>query len=262
LNKKDVMVVVLVILVAVLVVFSSYVYVNLQPDTEPTPRITNRQQSSQTVQQNVLLSSSDFTTNVNNKYFVLIPGTKFTYRGKTDEGAEENEVYVTKDTKVVAGINTIVVWDRVWLDGEIKESTYDWFAQDKFGNVWYFGEDSKDYEDGKVKSTKGSWKAGVNGAKPGIVMKANPKAGDKYQQEYLKGVAEDMAEVIRLGAKLNIGSKNYTNCIEIKEWNPLEKDSDEYKYFCQEVRNLVYEFSLEDKEQLQLVSIAKNSEPR
>ncbi|MFH1938773.1 MAG: hypothetical protein ABIK21_01305 [bacterium] len=113
----------------------------------------------------------DFTDQIDNPYFSLIPGTTFSYQGKTDEGTEVIKVMVTDQTKRVMGVTTLIVWDRVWLDDKLIEETYDWYAQDKEGNVWYFGEDSKEYENGKVVSTEGSWEGGVDGAMPGIIMK-------------------------------------------------------------------------------------------
>ena len=113
----------------------------------------------------------DFTDKIDNPYFSLTPGTTFSYQGKTDEGTEVIKVMVTDQTKRVMGVTTLIVWDRVWLDDKLIEETYDWYAQDKEGNVWYFGEDSKEYENGKVVSTEGSWEGGVDGAMPGIIMK-------------------------------------------------------------------------------------------
>ncbi len=115
------------------------------------------------------------------------------------------------------GVNTIVVWDRVWLNDELIEDTKDWYAQDKYGNVWYFGEDSKEYEDGKVVSTEGSWEAGVDNAKPGIIMKANPVIGESYRQEYYKGEAEDMADVVALGVKVKVKYGSFSDCLQTRD---------------------------------------------
>ena len=111
------------------------------------------------------------------------PGTTFFYVGK----GERDEMSVTHQTKKVMGVECVVVDDRAWEDGKLIEKTYDWFAQDNKGTVWYFGEDTKEYENGKVVSTKGSWEAGVDGAKPGIIMPADPKVGQSYHQEYYPG---------------------------------------------------------------------------
>ena len=119
------------------------------------------------------INPSEFSTSIDNEYLPMKPGTTFVYEG----GAERDEMTVTNDTKKVMGVECVVVDDRAWEDGKLIEQTYDWFAQDKEGSVWYFGEDTREYENGKVVSTKGSWEAGVDGAKPGIIMQAHPKVG-------------------------------------------------------------------------------------
>ena len=136
------------------------------------------------------IDPADFTTTIDNEYFPMEPGTIFLYRG----GTERDRMTVTSDTKKVMGVECVVVDDRAWQGDQLVEQTYDWFAQDKEGNVWYFGEDTKEYENGKVTSTKGSWEAGVDGAKPGIIMQADPKVGDSYRQEYYPGEAEGHGE--------------------------------------------------------------------
>lgn len=104
--------------------------------------------------------------------------------------------------------------DRVWLDGELEEDTYDWSAQDRDGNVWYSGEDSKEFEDREVVSVAGSWEAGIDGATPGYLMKANPQVGDSYRQEYYAGEAEDMAEVVGLSESASVAYASYEDCLK------------------------------------------------
>ena len=146
------------------------------------------------------IDSADFTTNVDNEYFPLKPGTTFIYEG----GQERDEMAVTSDTKKVMGVECVVVDDRGYEAGKLIEGTFDYYSQDKKGNVWYFGEDTKEYKNGKVVSTKGSWEAGVDGAKPGIIMQAHPKVGQTYRQEYYKGEAEDMAKVLSLNDSVKV----------------------------------------------------------
>jgi hypothetical protein len=105
--------------------------------------------------------ATDFVAGIDNPYFPLLPGTVFHYRSETPDGIETNNVAVTRDSKQILGVNVTVVHDQVFLDGELAEDTFDWYAQDTEGNVWYFGEDSKEIEDGQVVSTEGSWEAGV-----------------------------------------------------------------------------------------------------
>ena len=181
---------------------------------------------------NPTINPSDFVAKIDNKYFPLTPGTTFIYRGKAEGGTERNEVYVTHKTKKIIGVTCIEVEDKVWVNDKLSEMTLDWYAQDKDGNVWYFGEDSKGYEKGVVVSTKGSWEAGVDGAKPGIIMLANPEVGKSYRQEYYKGEAEDMAEVLSLNESVIVPYGPFDNCLKTKDWTPLESGVVENKYFC------------------------------
>jgi hypothetical protein len=184
------------------------------------------------------IDPSNFVKEVDNPYFPLEPGTTWVYEGKTPEGTERVEDTILRETKRVMGVECVVLRDRVWLNGELIEDTVDWHAQDKEGNVWYFGEYTKEYENGKVVSTEGSFEAGKDGALPGIIMPADPKVGDSYRQEYYKGEAEDMAEVISLrGTGLNDAvSTPYGSFSEdvlvTKDWNPLEPEILEHKYYA------------------------------
>jgi hypothetical protein len=184
------------------------------------------------------IDPSNFVKEVDNPYFPLEPGTTWVYEGQTEEGPERVEVTVLQETKRVMGVECVILRDRVWLNGELIEDTFDWHAQDKEGDVWYFGENSKELENGKVVSTAGSWEAGVDGALPGIIMPADPKVGDSYRQEYYQGEAEDTAEVISVdGAGLNDAvSTPYDSFSEdvlvIKDWNPLEPNILEHKYYA------------------------------
>lgn len=184
------------------------------------------------------IDPSNFVKEVNNPYFPLAPGTAWVYEGQTEEGTERGEVTVLQETRRVMGVECVILRDRVWLNGELIEDTFDWHAQDKGGNVWYFGENSKELENGKVVSKAGSWEAGVDGALPGIIMPADSMVGDSYRQEYYKGEAEDVAEVISLdGAGLNDAATTpYDSFSEdvlvTKDWNPLEPDILEHKYYA------------------------------
>jgi hypothetical protein len=180
-----------------------------------------------------VIDPANFSTVINNPYFPLTPGTTFTYEAETADGVETDVVTVTQDTKVVAiGVTCVVVTDQSTLDGELQEDTFDWYAQDTEGNVWYFGEDTKQYANGEVVGTVGSWEAGVNGAEPGIVMLADPQPGESYRQEFLAGVAEDMAKVERLNARVSVPYGDFTDCLETKEWSPLEPGAIEHKFYA------------------------------
>jgi hypothetical protein len=180
------------------------------------------------------INPAEFTTKIDNHYLPLKPGTTFVYQGNK-QGSTRDEIAVTSDTKKIMGVECVVVHDRGWKAGKLIEGTYDWFAQDKEGNVWYFGEDTKEYKNGKVTSTKGSWEAGVDGAKPGIIMQADPKVGQTYRQEYYKGEAEDMAKVQTLNDSVKVPYGSFDHVLVTKEWTPLEPSYSEHKYYARGV---------------------------
>jgi len=203
---------------------------------------------------NPQINPDDFTTNIDNKYFNFKSGKTYVFEGITDEGSERIEVYLTENIKKIMGVRVAEVRDRVYVDGDLAEDTRDWYAQDKNGNVWYFGESSKDFINGKLVSTDGSWVAGVYGAKPGIVMKADPLPGDEYYQEYYPGVAEDKGMVIAVGLSVKTKYGSFSNCVQTKDWNPLEPGEEEYKYFCPGI-GFVYESEIDGSETVQLIDV-------
>ena len=223
--------------------------------TEEKPAVIIKEDADVESDHNLKINPDIFVSEINNKFFTLVPGTTFVYESKTEDGIEHVETYVTNKIKDVAGIKTTEVWDRVWLDGELIEETFDWYAQDNSGNVWYFGEDSKEYESGTVISTKGSWEAGVDGAKPGIIMKASPKVGDSYRQEFYIGQAEDMAEILSLDESVTVPYGSFSGCLKTKDWTPLEPDKVEHKYYCQDVGSVTLEISVDGEERMELIDI-------
>jgi hypothetical protein len=203
---------------------------------------------------NPVIDAADFVERIDNPYFPLQPHTTFVYEGTADGDQERDEVSVTDQTKTILGVRCVVVRDRVWINGELTEDTHDWYAQDKDGNVWYFGEDSKSYENGKT-STEGSWEAGVNDAKPGIIMPAQPKVGDVYRQEYSAGVAEDMAEVLKIGGSVTVPYGTFDDVLVTKEWSPLEPDVVEQKTYAPGVGDIREESVQGENETLDLVEV-------
>ncbi|MGE5250332.1 MAG: hypothetical protein ACM3QS_08980 [Bacteroidota bacterium] len=169
---------------------------------------------------------------INNRYFPLVPGTTYVYEGTDEHKRSYEEFVVTARSKTVMGIETRVIRDTNWVNGKIVEQTLDWFAQDDAGNVWYFGEYSTQYKNGKVIGHEGSWKAGVNGARPGIVMQGNPQVGDTYKQERAPGIAEDTATVLSLNESLCVPLNCYSHVLKTKEFSPLEPDVIELKYYA------------------------------
>ena len=196
------------------------------------------------------INPKNFVSKINNKYFALTPGKTFVYESETNDGLERIEVTTLDEKRTVMNVETAVVWDRVWLDGKLVEDTRDWYAQDNQGNVWYFGEYSQEFEEGQFVGTTGSWEAGINGAQPGIIMKANPQVGDVYRQEYYQGVSEDMAEVVEFAKPIKNDSGFYTDCLKTKDWNPLKPKEIEFKYYCPQVAGIILEESNEIKVRL------------
>jgi hypothetical protein len=178
------------------------------------------------------INPSDFTTKIDNRYFPLKPGTTFDYRGKTKNATERDVMSVTDSTKRIMGVKCVVVDDRVWAHGKLSEKTYDWYAQDEKGNVWYFGEDTKEYKKGGKVSTEGSWEASKDGAKPGVIMQAHPEVGQTYRQEYKKGSAEDTAKVLALNGSVKVPYGSFEHAVVTKEWSPLEPGVVAHKYYA------------------------------
>jgi uncharacterized membrane protein YkoI len=178
------------------------------------------------------IDPANFVAEINNPYLPFIPGTTTVFEGETEEGSEHQETTVLHETRDIQGITATVVRDTVWLDGALKEDTYDWYAQDKDGNVWYLGEDTREYENGEVVSTEGSWEYGVDGALPGIMMPGTPQVGDTFREEYYAGEAEDSGEVTSLSETASVQYGDFSNVVVIRERTPLEPDILEDKYYA------------------------------
>ena len=184
----------------------------------------------------VNLDPAGFTTEIDNPYLPFKPGDHWVYRETDVDGTEQRvEITVTSDTKTIAGIEAVVVHDEVTEDGELVEDTLDWYAQDGDGNVWYMGEDTKEYENGKVSTTAGSWEAGVDGAQAGIAMPAEPESGLTYRQEYYAGEAEDGATVLSVDELVSAPYGSFANALLTKEFTPIEPDVVEYKLYARGV---------------------------
>ncbi len=177
----------------------------------------------------------NFVSGVNNPFFPHQVGKTYTYRSATAQDTEIVSVLVTSDTKTLMGVTCMVVLDTVVLNGELTEKTYDWYAQDKDGSVWYFGEDAKECENGPVVSTEGSWEAGKDGAQAGIIIMGTPAVGDSYRQEYSKGVAEDMAKVLSLTDSASVPYGDYHNVLRTKDFSPLEPATVEEEYYARDI---------------------------
>lgn len=185
----------------------------------------------------VTIDPERFTSVVDNPYLPKLPGTIWEYVELTGDGDYELiTIEVLDEHRVVMGVDTIVVHDVVTdAEGELIEDTYDWFAQDVDGNVWYFGEDTTAYHDG-VASTEGAWEAGVDGALPGIVMPGTPAVtGSGYRQEFRAGEAEDMGEVIGVDGTYSVPAGGYDDIVRTRDWTPLEPGVVEEKAYARGV---------------------------
>jgi hypothetical protein len=172
---------------------------------------------------------TSFVEGVDHPFFPMVAGASFIF-----DGDEHVEVEVLDETKDIVGIKATVVRDRVFERCEVIEDTLDWYGQDAAGNVWYLGEQTAEYEHGQVTTTAGSWETGVDGALPGIVMLAEPQAGDQYRQEFLQGDAEDVGEVTAVSGAVSVpaGSWSGADVLVTEEWTPLEPDVRERKVYA------------------------------
>jgi hypothetical protein len=186
--------------------------------------------------ESVDLDPADFTPQIDNPYRPMAPGSRRVYRNTdTDGTVQRSEVSVTSRTKRIAnGIEARVVSEAVTEDGTLIEQEHDWYAQDSAGNVWYFGEEVKEYENGKVKATS-TWQAGVDGAQPGVVMPAKPRAGLVYRQTHYAGKEEDRGEVLSTQEQVEAPAGYFRDAVAIKETSPLEPKLVEYKLYARGV---------------------------
>lgn len=188
-----------------------------------------------------------FVDVIDNPYMPLRVGSTWVYEGESDGETVRIEIEVLDERRHVMGISAVVLRDAEYVDGELVEETFDWFAQDADGNVWYLGEDTHEFEEGTVVSDAGAWEAGVDGALPGIVMPADPAAGDAFRQEFYAGEAEDMGEITDVGVTRSIGLGEYDDVVVMIHWTPLEPDVVEEKWYARGV-GVIYETHLTGEE--------------
>jgi hypothetical protein len=202
------------------------------------------------------IDPDNFVSVIDNPYFPLEPGTQFIYEGQSEGIPTREEMTVTQETKEILGVTTTVVYHLTYEDGVLVEETFDWYAQDVDGNVWYFGEDTKEFdENGNVISTAGSWEAGVDGAEAGIIMEANPQVRDRYYQEFYRGEAEDQAKVLELDASICVSYGCFDNVLVTKEWSRLEPGVVEHKYYAEGVGFIFGTTGKGGEEEIELVRV-------
>ena len=175
---------------------------------------------------------SGWAPRVTNPWFPLRPGTTYVYTGVRDGQPSRDLVTVTRSTKVIQGVRCTAVSDRLYVRGRLFERTTDWYAQDRRGTVWYFGERTAELDaNGHVTSTEGSWQSGVDGAKAGIYMPAHPRVGQSFRQELYAGHAEDHFRVLSLNASVNVPYISSRHALLTEEWTPLEPDVLDHKLY-------------------------------
>jgi hypothetical protein len=204
------------------------------------------------------INPADFVPKIDNRWFPLKPGTGFHYRGVAENGTtpQTDDMVVTHRTKDVLGVRSTVVRDVVSSGGKAIEKTLDWYAQDKWGNVWYMGEDARELRHGKFVKVGDSWEGGVNGAKPGIIMPGDPKPGERYRQEYYPGHALDQARVIGEGGPVTVPNGSYAHTLLTDETAPkLDPGVHEHKYYVAGLGDIKEQTVAGNQEQIQLVSV-------
>ncbi|MEA2433608.1 MAG: hypothetical protein QOG54_1065 [Actinomycetota bacterium] len=178
------------------------------------------------------LDPADFVAEIDHPYWPMKPGTRWVYR-EAEQGGDTARVVVkvTDKKREIIGIQATVVHDVLYEHGEILENTWDWYAQDKDGNIWYLGEKTKEF-DGKKVNTEGSWEAGVDGAEAGVALPANPEDGQTYRQEYYAGHAEDKAEILATNEWAETPYGFFQNVVTTRDFTAIEPKVLEHKFYA------------------------------
>ena len=187
----------------------------------------------------VSLKAADFTTRIDNPYMPMRPGERRIYRETGGSATQRIVVTVTRRTRLVDGVRARVVHDVATSSGRVVEDTYDWFAQDRRGNVWYLGEATREFGPGGKVDTSGSWEAGRDGAQAGVAMPAHPRAGQRYREEYYAGQAEDRARVLSTDEQAESPFGRFHHAVLIKDFSPLEPALVEYKLYARGVGSVL-----------------------
>ncbi|HEY1276235.1 MAG TPA: hypothetical protein VGF25_15075 [Thermoleophilaceae bacterium] len=206
------------------------------------------------------IDPADFVRRVDNRWFPLKPGTGFHYRGVAEDGTtpQRDDMIVTHRTKTILGVRCTVVRDTVSSRGRTIERTFDWYAQDRYGNVWYMGEDSRERVHGRFVTGDDSWQAGVNGAQPGIIMPGRPRRGDAYRQEYYPGHAMDQARVLGKGGPVTVPYRSFKMTLATVETAPrLDPGVRERKYYVAGVGDVLERTVHGNRERIELVRVTR-----
>ena len=204
------------------------------------------------------IDPANFVDTIDNRYFPLVPGTAFHYRGVQEDGKtpQTDDMIVTDRTKEIMGVTSTVVRDIVSSRGRQIERTLDWYAQDRHGNVWYMGEDTRELEHGRFVKADDSWEGGVDGAQPGIIMPGDPQPGDAYRQEYYPRYALDQARVLGSGGPVTVPYGSYHDTLLTVETAPkLDPGVAERKYYVAGVGDVKEHTVSGNHEQIRLVRV-------
>lgn len=200
--------------------------------------------------------ASGFSKRIDNPYFPLPVGRTLVYRGVENGKQELDRMHITGRTKVIAGITATVVSDNVYEPvGKLVEKTFDYYAQDERGNVWYLGEDSREFLPGGKVDPSGSWLAGRNGGKAGLIMEADPRVPDAYRQECLSGEAEDVAWVVGRGGSKTVPYGTFRPVLRSLEFSPLEPSIVDRKIYARGLGAIFEQQLAGGRETLSLVRV-------
>ncbi len=235
-------------MVLVIPLIANEIYMNnafswVDPASSLLSTISNEDQSADNIGQGAQewqdsfdLDACEFSTVGANSYFILEPGYNAIL--ESQGGSDDSQLVITvlDETEMVNGIETRVVEERETEDGELTEISKNYFAIcNPTSDVFYFGEDVDMYQDGQVVNHEGSWLAGTDNAKPGLIMPGSVEVGMKYYQEIAPGIAEDRAEIIDVNDKISIPAGDFEEVLKIEESNPLEPGIKELKYYVPQI---------------------------
>jgi hypothetical protein len=199
-----------------------------------------------------------FTAGVTNPWFPLRPGTAYVYTGIKDGKPSRDVVIVTHKMQVIDGVPCVAVQDRLYIRGRLFERTTDSYTQDSQGNVWYLGEETAELDtDGHVTSTEGSWQAGANSARPGILMPAEPHVGQSFRQEFYSGHAEDHFQII--GIQATVTPPHAQATLLTKEWTPLEPGVIDHKRYVHSIGTVAEQTVKGGSERTEMISMRTGS---
>jgi hypothetical protein len=196
------------------------------PSTSTSPTSTS------TPPYHPVINPANFTDQITNPLLPLKPGTTHTYHGTRDGVPTVTVVTVERYHKTVMGVVCLVISDIVTENNTLVEKTTDWYAQDRAGNVWYFGETTAEYQNGVVTTTAGTWAAGIDRALPGIVMPAHPTVGMMFRQEYRPSVALDQATILAVNVTIHVPAGTFHGAVITLDHNPLDPTLVEHKWYA------------------------------